>query len=93
MWIVVETYYKHGEHQLHVFHDDTTFKLFLDSKIHEYDIDVDDVHDDDDYLAHLAELVEEQGIARVEQELGWGCKGNYSCLTHKENKKKKRKTG
>jgi hypothetical protein len=75
-WIAIETYYKHGDYQLHVFYDDSSLKSFLFEKIHEYNIEeeIEEVGEDncEPDILYLIDLLERHGNYRIEEQLGWG---------------------
>lgn len=69
-WICIETYYKHGEYQMHVFYNDSSLKEYLHSKIKQYHLEK-EIDNDSDIL-YLIDLIERHGNYRVEEQLGWG---------------------
>jgi hypothetical protein len=66
-WVLIETYYKHGDYQLHIFNTDEELRLFIDQHLEE-------IHYDDNYinLKDLIKKVIEIGQQRIENQEGWG---------------------
>lgn len=69
-WVVVETYYKYGEYNLHIFYDDSSLRDFIITKLTQYGKSklIDNIDD----ILYLIDLVEECGNHRVDEQLGWG---------------------
>ncbi len=83
IWVIVETYYKHGEHKLTILYDESSLKEFLYQKIDDYGIrkNIEDTEGETEAegeteldVGYLSTIVEQEGCRRVDEQLGWGVK-------------------
>lgn len=69
MWILVETYYKHAQYQLHIFHSDQELMDFILSyNYYEHEVDI---HSHDLSLDDLIFAAISSGNYNVDNQIGW----------------------
>ncbi len=76
-WIIVETYYKHGEYNLIVLNNNKELYNYLINKLDDYNYKFDYEYYkkacEDEYLFdELINIVEKIGNERVDSQRGWG---------------------
>jgi hypothetical protein len=73
-WLVLETYYKHGDYSIR---NIKSLRSFLIDKCKEYEIKVqiDNMHIDD-----LIDIVIKEGNRRIEEQEGWGVREIINLL-------------
>ena len=69
MWVVVETYYKHGEYSLFIFKTESELREYILEELitYEYEITL-----DNEDIECLIEIVVQVGNDRVKEQEGWG---------------------